>query len=106
MTEFVGTTAEPLLSSPERRRSALKFLVQLDPHYMDAMPFHRLTMPKLILWGARDRIFPLAWGTEFFERLPDPKRFVEIPGSGVFPHEERPDVWSREVASFLDQRYP
>lgn len=106
MNEFVETTAEPLLSSPERRRTALKFLVQQDPRSMDTVPFHRLTMPKLILWGARDTIFPLAWGTELYERLPDPKRFVEIPASGVFPHEERPDVWSREVASFLEHGYP
>jgi fermentation-respiration switch protein FrsA (DUF1100 family) len=40
----------------------------------------RARVPVLMLHGDRDRIIPFALGRELFERIPEPKTFVAIPG--------------------------
>lgn len=39
-------------------------------------------MPIMILHGDRDRIIPFRHGKKLFEKAPEPKQFVHIPGAG------------------------
>ena len=39
-------------------------------------------MPVMILHGDRDRIIPFRHGKKLFEKAPEPKRFLHIPGAG------------------------
>jgi len=101
LDEFFATTTEPLLRSPNSLRAAIKFVVEFDMGVVDTLPHDRLTMPKLVLWGDHDAFFPLAWGRELYETLPEPKSFSTIANCGVFPHEERPTDWLAAVRPFL-----
>ena len=56
-------------------------------------------IPSLVVWGTRDRAFPLRHLERWREALPG-ARVVELP-VGHWPHEEAPDAVAREVAAFL-----
>ena len=64
-------------------------------------PLRRLGLPVLLLWGARDPLFPVAHATRAHARLPG-ARLTIIEGAGHTPQAERPDEFNRALASFLD----
>ena len=99
--ELYESIAGPLLRSRARVEAAKRFAVQFDQHFPETIPHDRLTMPKLVLWGDHDNFFPLAWGRELYEVLPEPKSFTVIADCGIFPHEERPAEWLAAVQPFL-----
>jgi pimeloyl-ACP methyl ester carboxylesterase len=99
--EFVAVTMEPLRRSPRRMRASLRFAAQYDLRFADRLSHEQLTMPKLVVWGANDHAFPIAWGRELYESLPDPKDFATIAECGGLPHEERPAEWLAAVEPFL-----
>lgn len=95
--ERVKRTAE-LQRFPGNREAALLRARTQEP--LDARPLKRLTVPTLILWGARDRWVPVADAYRFkddikaatievFERL------------GHYPMEEDPVATAAAVAAFL-----
>ena len=51
-------------------------------------PFHsdrriaKVTVPVLILHGARDRVVPIALGERLYALANEPKRFVRLPNGG------------------------
>ena len=53
-------------------------------------------MPVRLVWGERDRFFPVAWASEMVDTFPDAGLSV-IQGAGLFSHEKRP----HEVAEAL-----
>lgn len=61
---------------------------------------HALTMPVMVLWGDADRLVPPESAIEL-ERTLAFGRLVLLPGCGHMPMIERPEVVSRELASFL-----
>ena len=65
----------------------------------------RLEMPALVLWGARDRIFPAAQAHEAVGRLRRGELAV-IPGCGHLPHVERPGEFAASLGRFLDRHAP
>lgn len=101
LDELFTTATEPILRSRDHLRASLKFFVEFDWHVVDAIPHDRLTMPKLVLWGDHDAFFPLPWGRQLFEILPEPKSFSVVTNCGVLPHEERPADWLTAVRPFL-----
>ncbi|NBM16167.1 alpha/beta fold hydrolase [Streptomyces sp. GC420] len=60
-----------------------------------------LDRPVLVLWGAQDRVMPLAHGRRLAELLPH-ARLVEIEDSGTLIPEDQPVAFARAVAAFLD----
>ena len=62
-----------------------------------------LNVPTLILWGAQDRLIPLATGLQF-ERDISGSRFVAFDGLGHLPHQEDPVRTVLELQRFLDGR--
>ena len=68
---------------------------------MSAEDLARLTHETLILWGDRDRIFPLATGERLQQLLPN-ARLVVLPKCGHVAPAERPIAFARQVTGFLD----
>ena len=60
-----------------------------------------LVMPTLIVWGARDRVVPLAQARDAVGRLRR-GRLAVIPDCGHPPQIERPELFLEALGSFLD----
>jgi pimeloyl-ACP methyl ester carboxylesterase len=61
---------------------------------------HRIDVPTLVLWGADDRVFPVAYADAFARAIPAAQ--VEILSAcGHLPHLERPDAFAERVAAFI-----
>ena len=99
--EFLRTHREPLRTSIERRRGAMRIALQWDGDSVNRVRHDRLTMPKLVLWGEEDAFVTPERARSFCDSLPDPKSFATIPNCGTLPHEERPEQWLRAVERFL-----
>jgi pimeloyl-ACP methyl ester carboxylesterase len=61
----------------------------------------RIPHETLVLWGDRDRIFPLAAGHRLVRGLPN-ARLEVLPRCGHVPPTERPVAFARRVLAFLD----
>jgi pimeloyl-ACP methyl ester carboxylesterase len=62
----------------------------------------RIANETLVLWGDRDRIFPLAAGRRLVRGLPN-ARLEILPRCGHVPPTERPVAFARRVLAFLDR---
>ena len=103
--EFYHLMIEPLARSEAVHRGTLRFAQDFDFGEVDRLreSYGALTMPKLLLWGEDDRIFPLEQGWRLRDMLPPPVRFDLIPGAGMLIHEERPGAWVGALGSFLKE---
>jgi pimeloyl-ACP methyl ester carboxylesterase len=64
---------------------------------------HRLTMPTLVVWGARDAVVPVRHARAAAGRLPQGE-LVVIPDAGHAPHVERPREFIAALQAFLRER--
>lgn len=103
--EFFEVLVASTARLPEGLRATRRFILDFDFADVDSARarYDRLAMPKLVIWGERDRIFPLRVGRRLAEMLPDPKRFTAIADAGLFVHEEQPGAWVEAVRSFLEE---
>jgi pimeloyl-ACP methyl ester carboxylesterase len=53
-----------------------------------------------VTWGERDRVVPIDVGHQIVDRIKG-ARLVVVPGAGHNPMWEQPDIFNREVISFL-----
>ena len=60
---------------------------------------HRIGVPALVLWGDNDRVVPESYGRAYAAVLPKAK-FEVIPGSGHYPHVEKPEAFADAIISF------
>lgn len=67
---------------------------------VDERRIREIAVPTLILWGAEDRLIPVALA-ERFARDVRGSRMVVFPGLGHVPHEEDPAATVRPVREFL-----
>jgi pimeloyl-ACP methyl ester carboxylesterase len=106
--EFFRLLVAPNARSEQALRATQKFLLDFDFEEVDSARalYDELRMPKYILWGEEDRIFPLKQGWRLQAMLPEPKRFDMIPGAGLFVHEEKPEAWVSALRSFLQYTAP
>ncbi|HVL49128.1 MAG TPA: alpha/beta fold hydrolase [Candidatus Thermoplasmatota archaeon] len=68
-----------------------------------ALPF--VPQPTLLVWGARDRVFPLRHAFRAARRMPRAAVAV-VPGCGHLPPIERPDRFNAILADFLARGLP
>jgi pimeloyl-ACP methyl ester carboxylesterase len=61
----------------------------------------RARVPALVLWGAQDRLVPLAHAHAYAAGLPD-ARLVVFDDVAHYPYLEDPERFAREVAAFLE----
>lgn len=59
----------------------------------------RVAQPALLVWGAEDRLIPLADGRRLQSALPD-ARLVVFEACGHLPQEEMPERFAREILAF------
>lgn len=90
-----------LLRYPGNRQATIdRFATRQPPATPAAMA--RLTMPVLILWGAEDKLIPLASGKWFAAHIPG-SRLTVYPHIGHVPMEEAADASAADIDSFLQQ---
>jgi pimeloyl-ACP methyl ester carboxylesterase len=68
----------------------------------DEAKIKRLSVPTLILWGAKDRLIPIENGKRFEADIFGSK-LVVFDSLGHVPHEEDPDATVRVVKKFLSK---
>jgi pimeloyl-ACP methyl ester carboxylesterase len=75
-----------------------------NPHYDPklARRLERLRCPTLIIWGARDRLIPPAYGEAFRQLIPG-ARLVILEGTGHMPMFEVCEQWAGQICSFLQE---
>ena len=61
----------------------------------------RIKNPTLVLWGADDKLLPLAYGQAYQKGIPG-ARLVVIDKCGHLPHVEAPDRFADAVLDFLE----
>jgi pimeloyl-ACP methyl ester carboxylesterase len=61
---------------------------------------HRARVPALIIWGERDRLFPIAHAHAYDSGLPR-AQLVTLPDVARYPYLESPQRFADEVAGFL-----
>ena len=76
-----------------------KALVYEDADSLDAR-LGLLHLPTLIVWGARDPVFPLSQASRLHRAIVD-STIVILPETGHAPHEERPDETAAAINDFL-----
>lgn len=71
------------------------FLVKslLPERYDSVEAAGRWRGPSLVVHGAADQIIPARLGRELYEALPEPKRWLEVPGAGHNDLLARPEPW-------------
>ena len=89
---------ELLLYPGNRRATVLRFLAKRTSP--DPAVFGKLTMPVLILWGADDKLIPVASAHWFAKAMPQAKLII-YPGIGHVPMEEAADRSAEDVDAFL-----
>ncbi|GER85768.1 hydrolase [Thermogemmatispora aurantia] len=78
-----------------------------NPHYDPklARRLQQLSCPTLIVWGARDRLIPPAYGQEW-QRLIPGAQLVMLEGTGHMPMFEVCEQWVAHVSAFLQPSQP
>jgi pimeloyl-ACP methyl ester carboxylesterase len=86
---------------PGNRRALAQ---RLQQHTMgqDNDQLKRLTMPVMLVWGAKDQLFDLNHARALQAAIPR-SQLVTFPGLGHVPHEEDPKITVAAVQAFLSR---
>jgi haloalkane dehalogenase len=92
----------PLIRDPQRMEGTRRYLRALTWDVVDglATAHARLQLPVQLIWGADDPTFPHALARDMVRQLPQGS-LVEIPGTKLLPHEERPEAVAAAALAFL-----
>jgi haloalkane dehalogenase len=110
LSDEVRAAYDDCFPTPESKAGALAFpeLVPAEPEHPNTEPMNRVRdalrdwqKPALVVWGADDRVLPLAVAHMFVELLPNAEGPVEIPGASHFLQEDRPDEVAGAIREFL-----
>ncbi len=101
--DFHDCFVAPLLSSSRRLDGVMRYLRGIDWALIDGLATrHReLSHGALLVWGARDTVFPVAHARAMLAQFQGAGRLVEVPDARFLVHEERPEAVGDAVASFL-----
>jgi pimeloyl-ACP methyl ester carboxylesterase len=101
--DFLDCFVTPLASSARRVEGVMRYLRGIDWTLIDGLADrHReLTRGVLLIWGARDTVFPVAHARTMVAQFPVGTRLVEVPDARFLVHEERPDFVAEAVTGFL-----
>jgi pimeloyl-ACP methyl ester carboxylesterase len=96
--EFDEFFLQPLHRDRATRDAAIRVLKTFKASHVTGLgPVHqRIGVPVELVWGDQDPFFPVALAREMVGTFAD-AHLTEIPGAGLFSHEERP----AEVAAAL-----
>src|SRR5262249_12085458 len=69
-----------------------------DPHLHKWL--HRIDVPTLLIWGAKDKLFPPEYAQAYCELIPRSK-VVIIPKCGHLPQVEQPEAFVAAIEDFI-----
>ena len=89
--EFDEFFLKPLHDLPQRRSAAVKLLRSFDYQLVHDLPdlHERIDVPVQLVWGDKDKFFPVQDAAEMAATFPDARLDV-VAGAGLFSHEEKP----------------
>ncbi|MEM7326110.1 MAG: alpha/beta fold hydrolase [Actinomycetota bacterium] len=96
--DFAEFALDPLHQDAEKRTAAAKILKSFEMDHLAALPsLHaRIDVPVALVWGDQDPFFTIGQARLMVDEFPNAS-LVELPGVGLFSHEEAP----AEVAAAL-----
>jgi pimeloyl-ACP methyl ester carboxylesterase len=89
-----------LLRYPGNRKAMRQRTAYLLSHGYDGERVSGVTVPTLVLWGAKDRLIPAAGADWFISRIKGSRKIV-YPGIGHLPMVEAADKSAQDVDAFL-----
>jgi len=110
LSDEVRAAYDDCFPTPESKAGALAFpeLVPAEPEHPNTEPMNHVRealrswhKPALVVWGAEDRVLPLAVAHMFVDLLPNAEGPVEIAGASHFLQEDRPDEVAGAIRDFL-----
>ena len=96
--------------TPESKAGVLAFpeLVPTDPEHPNTEPMNRVAdalrrwdKPTVIVWGADDRVLPVAIAEALAGTIPGARNLVTIEGASHFLQEDRPDEVAAAIHGLL-----
>lgn len=98
--------AQPL-TLPGAKRALLRTAKQAIPKNIKQLiaKYPTISVPTLIIWGAKDKVIPIEIGNMLDEAIPCSK-LVQIPLTGHVPQEETPDPTVAHIKDFLKNSIP
>jgi pimeloyl-ACP methyl ester carboxylesterase len=92
-------------SLPGAREAVTATAQQIMPVDLDVLiaQYKTISVPVLIIWGAKDEVVPLSVGKKFKRDIPE-SRLVIIPKCGHIPPEEQPQATQQAIVSFLKKQ--
>jgi len=98
------------LQDPDARRAFIltaRSVLDLHGQRVDARDRLYLAhqLPTMIIWGGRDRLIPVAHGTEAHQLIPG-SRLEIFDEAGHFPHQEEPERFASILLDFLESTEP
>jgi haloalkane dehalogenase len=100
--EFDEFFLQPLHRSRAHREATMRLLRSFDLRLIDALKELHATIdvPVHLVWGERDRFFPVEWARQMIGDFTDASLTV-VQGAGLFSHEERPAEVARALLPML-----
>jgi pimeloyl-ACP methyl ester carboxylesterase len=100
--DFDGLSDDALISIARSRESLAVFGWSPYMHNPRLRQWlHRIDIPTLVVWGARDRFTLPEYGASFAAAIPA-ARFEVLEDAGHYPHIEQPERFIEVVANFLE----
>lgn len=101
--DFLDCFVTPLLASARRVEGVMRYLRGIDWGRIDGLAArHReLRQGVLLVWGARDTVFPVVHARAMVAQFDGAARLVEVPDARFLVHEERPQVVAEAVTAFF-----
>ena len=110
LSDDVRAAYDGCFPTPESKAGALAFpeLVPAEPEHPNTEPMNRVAdalrrwdKPTVVVWGADDRVLPVAIAEAFVERIPGAYGPVVIEGASHFLQEDRPDEVAAAIRELL-----
>jgi len=97
----------PVVSSQLKTIGAFKYLKGIDWELVDEFKnsHSKITARTLMLWGEKDKTFPMKLGKQMVSQFSSETDFVIIKNASLLPHEEKPNEVIREILKFIKREY-
>jgi haloalkane dehalogenase len=101
--DFHACFVAPLLASTRRLDGVMRYLRGIAWPLIDGLAarHHELAQGVLLVWGARDTVFPIRHARAMVSQFGGAARLLEVADARFLVHEERPDVVATAIHDFL-----
>ncbi len=98
---------KPIISSQNKTKGAFKYLKGIEWKLVDDFKYsHRkIKANTLIIWGEKDKTFPIALGKQMVKQFNVEIEFKTIADASLLPHEEKPKKVISAILKFMKKEY-